>query len=241
MGSLLTPLRLGGILAAGIFALSLALSPRHSSKAAAPKPVSLELVLAVDVSASVDAAEYQLQMQGLANAFRRPQIISAILQHGQGVAISLVQWSDRAEHSLEPPWRMLNNKPGILALADEIEEAGRRNVGHYTAIGNAMGFAIQSLETNAYQGHLRKIDVSGDGQNNLGEPSRNARQRALARGITVNGLVILTDEPRLGDHYERLVIGGPGAFVLQARTYDDFADAIARKLLRELTIRLSSR
>jgi hypothetical protein len=235
------PAGLAAALAAILTCLCLALPGAERSRAATPvRPVSLELVLAVDISASVDAGEYRLQMQGLAQAFRTPEIVRAILQHGQGVAVSLVQWSDRAQSALDPPWRLLDSTDSVMGLADEIERAGRLDVGHYTAIGNAIDFAAREIEGNAFHGRMRKIDVSGDGQNNLGAPARDARDRALSKGMTINGLAILTDEPRLFEIYRKQVVGGPAAFVMTAASYDDFADAIARKLLRELTIRVSS-
>jgi hypothetical protein len=235
------PLRPAGCLAALASCLCLLLPAADRVKAETPRrPVSLELVLAVDISASVNTAEYRLQMQGLAQAFRKPEIVRAILQHGSGVAVSLLQWSDRAESALDPPWRLLDSAGAVMALADEIGRAARRDVGHYTAIGNAIAFAAHAIEVNAFHGRQRKIDVSGDGQSNLGLPARDARDGALAQGITINGLAILTDEPRLFEIYENQVVGGPAAFVMTAASYDDFADAIARKLLRELTIRVSS-
>lgn len=227
-------------LAVVAFSLNMGLSVADTTGAGPVRIVSLELVLAVDVSASVDDSEYRLQIHGVANAFRHPEIIGAIMQHRHGVAVTLVQWGGWAESIPNPPWRLLSGRKSILNFADEIETIRRKHVGHLTAIGNAIDFSVELIETNEFHGHRRKIDVSGDGQNNSGLPAAQARQRALLKGITINGLAILTDEPWLFDYYEKQVVGGPAAFVLQADSYDDFSEAMARKLLRELTIQLAS-
>ena len=211
-----------------------------SAGAESARIVSLELVLAIDVSASVDAAEYRLQIQGLADAFRQPKVVDAILQHQDGVAVTLVQWGSQAQGVLAPPWRLLDSRDAVLNFAAEIETSSRRRVGPLTAIGQAIELSIDLLEANPYQGLRRRIDVSGDGQNNAGLPVVRARQRALSKDITINGLAILTDEPTLFDYYQRQVVGGPGAFALQTNDYAGFAAAMARKLFLELTVQIAS-
>jgi len=194
----------------------------------------MELVLAIDSSASVDDAEYNLQLQGLSDAFRRADIVDAIMQHREGVAVALLHWGGWADNILEPPWRLLDSPAAIRKFADEIDAIQRRHVGHRTALGHAIDVSIELLETNAFEGRQRKIDISGDGRSNSGQSPQEARQRALARNITINGLAILTDDPGLHDYFETQVIAGPARFVLQADSYDDFAAAIAKKLHREL-------
>lgn len=196
--------------------------------------VSLELVLAIDSSASVDDAEYNLQLQGIGDALRRPEIINAILQHREGVAIALVQWGGWADSILDPPWRLLDSAAAIRDLAGEIDAIERGHVGPRTALGHAINVSIELLETNTYVGRQRKIDVSGDGRSNSGQSPLEARQRALARNITINGLAILTNDAGLYDYYETEVAIGPARFVLQIDTFDDYAVAIARKMHREL-------
>lgn len=201
--------------------------------------VSVELVLAIDVSLSVNDAEYQLQVGGIANALRRPEVLSVIGSHEHGVAVALLQWSGTATYDEVPRWWLLSDPHSVLAYADEIEATPRSPYGYLTGIGNAILGAAELLNTNAYMGDDRKIDISGDGRNNAGpEPSR-ARDLALAQGISINGLAILDTEPQLGPYYQSEVVGGPGAFVIIATDFSDFADAMARKLVRELEPKMS--
>ena len=194
----------------------------------------MELVLAIDSSASVDSSEYYLQLNGIADAFRRPEIIAAILQQGDGVAVSLVHWGGWADSVLDPPWRLLESEADIARFSAELEQVKRKHVGHLTAIGHAIDVSVELIEGNDVHGRFRKIDISGDGRNNSGRSPNEARQRAIANNITINGLALLTDDPALSDYYERNVIAGPTRFVLRADSYDDFAFAMANKLHREL-------
>ncbi len=198
--------------------------------------MSLELVLAIDVSASVNSAEFNLQIQGIAQAFRRPDIIQLIELHPGGVAVAVAQWSEWAVTEEPSPWYLVTDAPSADRFARAVGTLPRYPVGHFTAIGHAVDFALEMLETNAYHGRLRKIDVSGDGRSNAGHGPDVARDRAVGRGVIISGLAILTDDPGLTDYYREQVIGGPAAFVISTRTYDDFATAMAKKLVRELTI-----
>lgn len=217
------------------FIVALALSPDpDTAQAQQPRQVSMELVLAVDSSASVNDAEYALQIRGIADALRRPEIISIIRQYGDGVAVSVIHWGGWADSVLDPPWRLLLTKDDILALADELDAVERRGVGPLTALGHTIDVAVELIETNAYHGRQRKIDISGDGRNNSGRAPGVARLEAVARGITINGLVILSDDAGLFEYYSNNVAAGPARFVMQIDTYDDYAIAIARKLKREL-------
>jgi Protein of unknown function (DUF1194) len=200
------------------------------------RSVAIELVFAVDISASVDEAEYRLQMQGIANALRQPKIIDAILQHNEGIAVAIIQWAERAKARPDPPWYLLRDRVSIYRFASAIESINRPDVGPLTAVGDAIDYAVELIETNRFNGRRRKIDVSGDGQANAGTPAALARDRALSKGITINGLAILTDQPKLVEYYSKNVIVGPNAFVLQAASYRDFYEAMKRKLLRELTL-----
>jgi len=220
--------------------LYLTTTPCKQAQAQQTQTVSLELVLAVDVSASVDDTEFRLQMNGIARAFRRPEIVAAIKQHPQGVAVALVQWGGWAELASELDWRLLSHEPSIFKFAADVEAVSRRHVGHLTAIGHAIEYATTQLEHNAYVGRRRKIDISGDGQSNAGAGVVGARIAALRKGITINGLAILTNEPKLFDYYRDNVISGPAAFVLRAESYDDFSDAMSAKLIRELTLQVAS-
>lgn len=218
----------------------LCLTPASWTATGQSRTVAMELVLAIDSSASVDGYEYELQLKGIASALRRPEIVSTILQHGDGVAVALVHWGGWADSILDPPWRLLETEADIASFAAEIEAVKRRHVGHLTAIGHAIDVSVELIETNGVDGRFRKIDISGDGRNNSGRPPTEARQDALARDIAINGLAILTDDPGLFDYYEENVIAGPARFVLRADTYDDFAVAMAKKLHRELLAPVAS-
>ena len=131
--------------------------------------VDLELVLAVDASSSVSADEFDLQMRGLAEAFRSPAVVRAIESAGDlGIAVALVQWSDDAKQSLAVDWRRLDDAAGALAYAEEIEATPRFLVGGGTAIGGALTFSIKQLQSNGFEGRRQVIDLSGDGRTNQG-------------------------------------------------------------------------
>ena len=204
--------------------------------AAGQTPVDLELVLAVDTSSSVNRGEFDLQMRGLAEAFRDPRVQKAIAAAGVfGVAVALVQWADSRHQTLSIDWQVVRTPEDAAALAALIDATPRYVVGGGTAIGSAVMFALDLLATNAYVGQRGVIDVSGDGRANQGELPTNARARALAEGVTVNGLAILNEDPALNVYYLQYVIAGPGAFVLAAQDYEAFADAIVEKLVREIS------
>lgn len=227
-----------------LFAACVALHVDAAAQAQERIPVAIELVLAVDVSLSVDDGEFALQMDGLAQAFRRPEIVDLIGQQAGGVAVVLVQWSGVAYTVMEwdgaargrQPWRLLTDSASVLAFAEEIAAAPRATLGYATSIGAAVAFSERLLETNGFEGRARKIDVSGDGRNNAAPEHFEARAKALLRGITINGLAILNNEPGLDGYYRDKVISGPGAFLITADDYDDFAQAMARKLYRELAV-----
>lgn len=200
--------------------------------------VSIELVLAVDTSASVDSSEYGLQMQGIAKAFRSPQVIHAIESAG-GIAVTLVQWSSVANTERPMPWRMLSDRTSILSFAAEVENTVRVPVGNLTGIGTAISASLKSIEDNHFVGRRRKIDISGDGLNNAGLPLARARNLARLKGVTVNALAIQTDFPNLAAYFRGHVMTGADAFVIAAADYEDFARAMRVKLVRELTTKLS--
>ena len=199
------------------------------------RPVDLELVLAVDASSSVSASEFELQIQGLAQAFRDPRVLQAIrAAGGLGVAVSLVQWSDHRKQFLAVDWTLVADSDGARAFADEVADTPRFVIGGGTAIGGALNFAMRLLDGNDYQGRRRVIDVSGDGRANQGAEPAKLRDRAVALGITINGLAILNEDMTVADYYRDQVIGGAGAFVMTANDYESYALAILTKLLREI-------
>ncbi len=206
-----------------------------ATPAPAGTPVELELVLAVDVSSSVDDGEFELQMQGMVAAFRHPGVQAAIHATGdRGIAVALIQWSDSARQRKAVDWTWLRDAAGAAALADDIAAAGRAIAGGGTAIYGVINFALHEFDTNGYDGR-QVIDVSGDGRSDLLVPTTAARDRAVARGVAINGLVILGNEPGLFRYYRENVIGGAAAFVMTADGFETFAGAIVVKLIREIT------
>jgi len=210
--------------------------------ARAQASVALELVLAVDTSTSVDGREFALQQRGFAEAFRHPDVIRAIERAGGGgVAVSLVHWAGRGRQRTSVGWTIVRDAKGAEELASKIERSGRLLDG-FTDIAGALGFSLRALRGNGLEGRRKVIDVSGDGTSN-GPSAAAARDAAIASGVTVNGLVIHNEEYDLGelakinlfDHYKAHVVGGPGAFLMAAKDFDDFRSAIRKKLVREIT------
>ncbi|MEM7424527.1 MAG: DUF1194 domain-containing protein [Pseudomonadota bacterium] len=206
----------------------------------AQTPVSIELVLAVDTSLSVNNEEFDLQMRGIANAFRSAEIVNLIGLY-DGVAVTLIQWGGWTSEKNTVPWRLLKSEASILAFADEVQRTKRENVGYFTAIGTAVTASIKSLLENRFAGRLLKIDVSGDGINNAGPRPISVRSVAEELGISINGLAVRTDIESLDDYFRRELIAGPGAFVISARNYGDFGRAMQKKLKRELAVPISWR
>lgn len=221
-----------------VIAIASCLLPAHVPAKA--QPVAIELVLAVDTSASVDDPEYALQMRGIASALESSEIIRAIGQHKNGVAIALLQWSGGLLGNIAVDWTVVSSEASVRSLASRIVQAPRANTGNFTAISTAINRSVQMLENNAQVGDYRRIDISGDGRNNSGQDPLEARRAAIARGITINGLAILDGDASLAAYYRANVTGGPGSFVISADDFDDFAKAMKRKLGRELSIQLSS-
>jgi hypothetical protein len=197
--------------------------------------VDLELVLAVDASSSVSAAEFELQIQGLARAFRDPRVLQAIRASGDlGMAVSLVQWSDNRKQFLAVDWTLVIGPDGAGAFAEEVADTPRFLIGGGTAIGGALKFAMRLLDGNDFRGRRRVIDISGDGRANQGAHPARLRDEAVALGITINGLAILNEDLAVADYYRAHVIGGTGAFVMTANDYESYALAILIKLVREI-------
>jgi hypothetical protein len=199
------------------------------------EPVDLQLVLAIDSSSSVTMDEYYLQLQGYAAAFRHPDLIKAIRSGPrQSIAVTLFEWSNAGLHQIDFEWRRLADEAGLEEFAKELEIAPRLVIGGETAIGDAIDFAMVQFNAGGLDGGRRVIDVSGDGANNNGRPAAAARDDAVFQGVTINGLAVLHEEPHLDVFYRDNVVGGPGAFVISAHDYQDFADAILKKLVHEI-------
>lgn len=196
---------------------------------------SVALVLALDVSASVDAAEYALQMGGLAAAFRDEAVIETILSPpGSGVMAAAFMWSGFRHQHVTVDWTWLGDRAAIAAFAEALATAPRSNDQLPTALGRAMAFAAEMHWRNPVACRRRVIDVSGDGVNNDGVEPDWYRERGWFEGLTINGLVIRGATPDPEPYYRAQVLHGPGAFLEVARFFTDYPDAILRKLLREL-------
>ena len=197
--------------------------------------VDLELALLVDVSSSVDDEEFRLQTDGLAAAFRDPMVRAALARVARrGVAVAIIQWASHANQRTAVDWTLLRGPADIERLAARIETMARLDNRGHTAIGSAIDYALGELEANRFTGTRRVIDVSGDGRANDGTPLRAAKERALDRGVTINGLAILKELPFLDRYFRKYLIGGAGSFVMVAQDYVDFTVAMSRKLLREI-------
>jgi hypothetical protein len=215
-------------------ALGLALV-RPADTALAQTAVDLQLVLAVDVSGSVNQARFELQKQGYVAAFRDARVLRAIRSGARGaIAVTMVQWTGPELQIQVVPWRLIGTQAAAAAFADAIDGAPRRLFGGGTSISGAVDYGVALLGDSSYRGTRRVIDVSGDGSNNRGRPAHLARDEAVRSNIGINGLPILAIEPDLDRYYRDNVIGGPGAFMIAAESFETFADAILKKLITEI-------
>lgn len=213
---------------AGLAAALLTLSASSASAGC-----RLALLLALDISSSVDAREDALQRGGLASALVAPEVREAILSvPGQSVALAVYEWSGRYQQDLVLDWQLLTDGAAIDRAAAQIAASRRSYADFPTALGYALGHAA-TLFRNAPICDARVIDVSGDGVNNEGFPPALAYQNFDLAEVTVNGLAIEGAAEGIADYYQREVIRGPGAFVEQAAGFEDFERAMRRKLVRE--------
>jgi hypothetical protein len=233
----------GAIVGGGVVGVA---APGSKSQFASTKQnlpsVNVELVIAVDVSYSMDTEELAVQREGYAQAIVSKDFLQA-LRAGPGgnVALTYFEWSMSGDERIIIPWRVIDGPESADAAAAEIEKMPIRR-GSSTSISGAINFAVQLFEESPYRGLRRVIDISGDGPNNDGAPVTGARDAALARGITINGLPIMVKEPSLSTidiedldlYYEDCVIGGPGAFVMTIKNREKFQEAIRTKLVREV-------
>jgi hypothetical protein len=210
---------------------------------AAAVPVDLELVLAVDISGSIDPEEARLQRDGYVGAFTHPEVIRAITggYHGR-IAVAYFEWASAWDQRLVVDWRLVEDTASAAALATQLAAAPIQ-IGQRTSIASAINFALPMFGRGGFEAERRVIDISGDGPNNDGEPIWTARDRADAMGVVVNGLPIINDRPNrwgfptspdLDRYYEGCVITGPGAFVVVAESFEKFGEAVRRKLLLEI-------
>jgi hypothetical protein len=213
----------------------------YSNAPAQEVPVDLELILAVDVSRSMDFDELQVQRDGYVAAIRHPEVIAAIAQglHGR-IALSYVEWAGIDQQHIAVDWRIVDGAASANDFANRLAAAPVQRF-RGTSIGSSLAYAAPRFEGNGYQGLRRVIDVSGDGPNNMGIPVEVARDPVIRSGVTINGLPIMIKAPggfasisNLDVYYEDCVIGGPGAFLIVVRSTQEFAMAIRRKLVLEI-------
>lgn len=208
------------------------------------EPVDVELVLAIDVSRSVDAVEAQLQRQGYVEAFRNPRIQRAIANGPLGrIGVTYFEWAVVDYQRPIVGWTVIKDAASARDFADRLDAAPLQSWG-WTSISGAIDYAVP-LFGQVYEGTRRVIDISGDGRNNSGRPASAARDDAVALGITINGLAIMNDRTNFGRPpdreldawYRENVIGGPGAFLSVAEDFEAFGEAILNKLLKEIADR----
>ena len=215
----------------------------RAGRARAATPVDVELILAVDVSRSVDPEEQEMQFSGYEAAFRDPQLIEGIMGGPVGaIAVTMFTWSDWHIQNTVVPWMLLDGAGSSNRFADAIGNAPRRTW-LYTSISGAMDFAARQFG-QGFEGTRKVVDISGDGVNNSGRPVADARAEALAQGIVLNGLAVLDRTPQplslasslppLDTYYQNEVIGGPGAFLVVAEGFQAFEAAVRRKIIREI-------
>jgi len=211
--------------------------------------VDIELVIAVDISYSMDLDELAVQREGYAQAIVSKEFLQA-LKNGPNskIAVTYFEWSASTDQKIIIPWRVIDGPETADAVANEIMKTPVRR-GSRTSISGAIYFAMPLFDENPHRGLRRVIDISGDGPNNNGAPGTGARDAALEKGIVINGLPIMVKEPSystvdiddLDLYYEDCVIGGPGSFVVSIKDREKFKEAIRTKLLLEVAGRRSER
>jgi hypothetical protein len=212
----------------------------------AAEQVDLLLVLAADVSRSVDSGKFQLQREGYAAAISDPRVLDAIRSGRNGrVGVAFVEWSGIGSQRVVIDWTTVSDAESAKGFGDRLLEAPR-SFADRTSISGAIEFAMGQFARAPYESARRTIDVSGDGTNNSGRDVTQVRDEALAQGVTINGLVILSETPLawnpdhtnpsggLENYYRNNVIGGPGAFVLAAQNFNSFGQAIVKKMIAEV-------
>ena len=213
-----------------------------SLPARADQPVDVLLVLAVDVSRSIDEDEARLQREGYRSAVSDARVVEAIRGGTLGaIGIAYVEWAGFEYQRLVLPWTRIATQAEANAWAGQLAQAPRQSLS-WTSISGGIDFSRRVMAEAPYEATRKVIDVSGDGVNNSGGPVELARDRAVADGIIINGLPIVNDRPTFGrmppvpldEYYRDNVIGGPGAFMIVAEDFESFGNAVRRKLIREI-------
>jgi hypothetical protein len=224
-------------------------SRRRSADKEATPSVDIELILAVDVSYSMDMDELAIQREGYAQAIISKEFLQALKSGPTGkIAVTYFEWAASSDQKIIIPWRVIDGPETADAVANEIMKTPIRRASR-TSISGAINFAMPLFDENPHRGLRRVIDISGDGPNNNGAPVTIARDAALEKGIVINGLPIMVKEPsystmdidNLDYYYEDCVVGGPGSFVITIKDRDKFKEAIRTKLLMEVAGRTPER
>jgi hypothetical protein len=217
--------------------------------ARAQTAVDLQLVLAVDVSRSIDEVEAELQRRGYVEALTSQRVIDAILSGEQKrIALCYAEWAGTHYQVVVIDWTVIDSPAAARRFADKLAEAPRTSQS-WTAVGAALAFAGQRFDNSGFESKRRVIDVSGDGRTNDGPPAELVRDRLVSQGIVINGLPVMMNRSNFGrppdsgldKYYEENVIGGPGSFMIAAASFDDFGRAVRSKLVREISAAPSPR
>ncbi|MGE5271558.1 MAG: DUF1194 domain-containing protein [Thiohalocapsa sp.] len=233
-------------IAGAALAIICVLGVGFGAPAAFAETVDLLLVLAADVSRSIDDGEFELQRKGYAAAMTDPRVLRAIVggRH-HAIAVTFVEWAGAGDQKVVVDWTVVRDEEGAGSVAATMRTAPRSYIGR-TAIGSAIDFAMARLAEAPATGDKRVIDISGDGTSNAGRAVTEARDDAVAAGVRINGLAIVNTQANPGyafhthppgglpHYYEENVIGGSGAFLLQVENFDSFAEAMTRKLVAEI-------
>ena len=229
-----------------LLALILAAGVLLPASALAGNDVDLLLILAADVSRSIDAAKFQLQRDGYAAAISDPRVLDTIKSgHFGRIGLTFVEWSGIGAQHVLIDWTAISDGASAKDFGDRLLEAPR-SFADRTSISGAIEFAMDQFTHTPFTATRRIIDISGDGTNNAGRDVSSARDDAVAQGLTINGLVILSENPMswnpdhtnppggLDNYYRSHVVGGPGAFVLVAENFNSFGEAIIKKMIAEV-------
>jgi hypothetical protein len=229
-----------------LFAAALTIGSAWCAPAIAAEPVDLLLVLAADVSRSVDDGKFRLQRSGYAAALENPRVQEAIRSGAhRRIAVSFVEWSGVVSQKVVVDWTAIRNEESAREFGDRLLEAPR-SFADRTSISAGIDFAMTQLARAPFESQRRTVDVSGDGTNNSGRDVAVARDEAVGHGVTINGLVILSNSPTpwnpehtnppggLAHYYRTNVVGGPGAFVMVAENFESFGTALVNKLVAEI-------
>jgi hypothetical protein len=230
-------------------AIAAAVPVLFATAARAAEEVDLLLVLSSDVSRSIDAPKFKLQRDGYAAAIMNPRVIQAIRSGAVGkIAISFVEWSGVGAQKVVIDWTIIRDEASAKDFSAQVIEAPRAFADR-TSISGGIDFAMAQIARAPFRANRHTVDVSGDGTNNAGRDVTDARDEALSQGVTINGLVILSERPMswnadhtnppggLDNYYRNNVTGGPGSFVMVAENFESFGQAILNKLIAEIAAR----